>query len=289
MPGRLKLTISYDGTRFHGSQRQQNGRSVQGELEQALFGLTGKAIAVELAGRTDAGVHAIGQVASVEQIRPEMSGDRLSRAINAHLPADVCVLQCEPMPDTFHARYDATWREYRYRIWCGAAQPLARTLAWHRHWGLNAADMDLACRTMIGTHDLASFSGDGSGIPNPKRTLGARGTVRTVFECGVQTVLPWWGTNPDSGTALEIRMVADGFLPQSVRTIAGALVEIGRGKRPVEWMADLLEARDRRQGPQTAPAHGLILWRVGYGDEVPGRGRHERERPVRHTRIGDEK
>lgn len=266
--GTLKLTIAYDGAGFSGSQRQRTGRSVQEDLENAFLRLNGQETTVVLAGRTDAGVHAVGQVASVPDARPGMSDERLVQAINAHLADDLAVVGVERREAGFHARYDATWREYRYRVWWGPPQPLQRLRAWQRASALDLAAMRAACGYLAGPVDLASFAGNGLGVPG-STLAGARGTVRSVGSCGVRPVGGWWGTAPGTGGGIELRIVADGFLPQAVRTIMSALVEIGRGARPPEWLGHLINAGDRRLGPQTAPPHGLIFWRVGYGDDVP--------------------
>jgi len=265
----LKLTVAYDGTGFWGSQRQASARTVQAELEAALERLAGTPVAVELAGRTDRGVHAVGQVARCRDIRPAMSDPDLARALNHLLPDDVSVSGARRVAAGFHPRYDATWREYRYRIWVGGKQPLAGRYAWIRRADLDSGAMSRAAALMEGTHDLASFTGGGEGVPWSDRAAAKRGTVRTIHRCGVRGVPSWWGTIPGSGYGLELRVVADGFLPQLVRTITGALVTVGTGQQPPEWVAALLGIADRRQGPVPAPANGLILWRVGYGNDVP--------------------
>jgi tRNA pseudouridine38-40 synthase len=270
MSGILKLTLAYDGSGFRGSQRQLNGRSVQEDLETALFRLNGREMRIALAGRTDSGVHAIGQVASVEDARPEMSEERMVRAINAHLPEDLAVLGCERKASTFHARFDATWREYRYRIWWGSPQPLLRDRVWQRTSPLDLEAMTAGAGALHGPVDLSSFAGLGAGVPGAEFRSGARGTVRTIRHCSVREIEPWWGIAPGAGSGVEIRIVADGFLPHSVRTIASALADIGSGRRSADWIGQLIELADRRHGPQTAPPHGLVLWRVGYGNDVPG-------------------
>lgn len=270
MAATLKLTLAYDGTGFRGSQRQKNGRSVQEDLETALSRLNGRATQVVLAGRTDSGVHAVGQVASIEDVRPDLPDHRMVQAINAHLAEDLAVLGCERREGTFHARYDATWREYRYRIWWGVPQPLLRDRMWQRKAPLDVEAMVEGARALHGPVDLASFTGNGAGIPEARMPEGTRGTVRTIRHCSVGSIRPWWGIAPGAGAGVEIRIVADGFLPQSVRTIASALAEIGRGQRSADWMHQLIELADRRHGPQTAPPHGLVLWRVGYGSDIPG-------------------
>lgn len=266
---RWKLTLAYDGSRFHGSQRQPGKRTVQEDLERALAILGGRAVAATFAGRTDSGVHAVGQVVSCDDLMPAMPTGTIVRALNAHLADDLAVVAARRVAAGFHARYDATWREYRYRIWLGPRQPLARDRVWERRTPLDVQAMHVGAQHFVGTHDVASFAGGGEGVPWSDRHDRPRGTVRTIMHCSVASVAPWWGTVPGTGDAIEMRVVADGFLPRMVRTMIGALVEIGAGTRPPEWIAQLLEERDRRQGPVTAPPHGLVLWRVGYEDERP--------------------
>lgn len=266
---RLKLTIGYDGAGFQGSQRQAHARTVQEELERACSILGGEPVAVMLAGRTDRGVHAVGQVGSCVDIRPEMTVERLQSALNQILPDDVGVSHLERVDDGFHARYDATWREYRYRLLVGIKQPLAGRQVWVRHRELGVSRMSAAAASLVGTHDLASFTGGGEGVPWSSRAQARRGTIRTISHCTVREVALWWGTVPESGQGLEIRVVADGFLPQMVRTIVGGLVMIGQGDQDPEWFQHLLQVADRRHGPPLAPACGLKLWRVGYGNDVP--------------------
>lgn len=289
MSGILKLTLAYDGTGFRGSQRQKNGRSVQEDLEIALFRLNGRASKVHLAGRTDSGVHAIGQVASCDDARPGMSDERMVQALNAHLADDLAVVRCERKGDTFHARYDATWREYRYRIWCGVRQPLLRDRVWHRTSLLDVEAMSAGAGALYGSVDLASFAGNGVGVPGGVTPAGGRGTVRTIHHCSVRSIGPWWGISPAAGSGVEVRIVADGFLPHSVRTISSALAEIGQGRKPADWIHQLIELADRRYGPQTAPPHGLVLWRVGYGSDIPGpdpNGEQTMDEVVIHRAIG---
>jgi len=269
----LKLITAYDGTGFWGSQRQIGVRTVQGELEAGLAKLNGSPVRTRLSGRTDRGVHAIGQVVSCVDIRPELDEYLLIRAIEAHLPEDLGVVSVERKAGPFHARFDATWREYRYRIWSGSSQPLVGRQVWQRRAPLDPDAMASAARWLIGTHDLATFTGGGDGVP-----WSGRDTTRTIMVCSVRRIDPWWGLVPFAGTGVEIRIVANGFLPQLVRNIVGALVAIGSGAQVPTWIAHLLDVADRRHGPATAPPHGLILWRVGYGDELPDSeldGRHE--------------
>jgi tRNA pseudouridine38-40 synthase len=264
-----KLTLAYDGSNFSGSQRQSNGRSVQEELEQVLERLAGKPVRAEFSGRTDRGVHAVGQVARIEQFREDLSLERLTIALNNLLPRDMSVLAVTAVEHGFHPRYDAVWREYRYRIWTGTRQPLLERTAWQRRAGFDLEAAQQAATRLCGEHDLASFAGMGHGVPWSDRQQRRRGTIRNVMRCSVGVVPAWWGAAPDTGSGIEIRVVADGFLPNMVRTMTAALADVASGARSPEWVSELLLAKDRRLGPKTAPPHGLILWRVGYGDDVP--------------------
>lgn len=223
-----------------------------------------------LAGRTDRGVHAVGQVVGCEDRRPHRSEGVLRSALEARLPDDLAVLAVERREGSFHARYDARWREYRYRIWSGVRQPLLRDRVWQRTAVLDPKAMADAAARLVGTHDFASFAGGGDGVPWSARRESPRGTVRTVFRCGCREVPRWWsGGAAASGRLLELRIVADGFLPHMVRNLVSAFVEVGRGERAVVWIDEVMAARDRRVAPGTAPPHGLVLWRVGYGNDDP--------------------
>jgi tRNA pseudouridine38-40 synthase len=265
----VKLVVAYDGREFFGSQRQDGKRTVQGELERAIEEVVGFPVPAYLAGRTDQGVHAVGQVASLADHRPDLTERTLLQALNAHLPVDLAVTAVERRPLGFHARYDARWREYRYRVWTGVRQPVAAGFVWQRPGTLDPDAMGAAATTLIGTHDVASFAGGGEGVPGSERQSRARGTTRTILVCEVRRICPWWGTVDAGGVLLEVRIAADGFLPKMVRSVTGALVEVGRGARPATWIDELLASRDRRKGPTTAPANGLTLWRVGYDEDDP--------------------
>lgn len=273
---KLALTIAYDGFGFAGSQIQPGQRTVQGELERAVALVMGGETKTVFAGRTDRGVHAAGQVVGTEDRRPAMSASAVRAAINVHLPDDVAVLAVERRGDGFHARYDARWREYRYRLWSGPPQPLARRFVWRRAEALDPAPMAAAATAILGRRDFASLAGAGDGVPWAGRRSLPRGTTRTVFLCRCDEVAAWWGPvrSEEGGRLIEVRIVADGFLPRMVRNLVGALVEIGRGKRPSAWLGEVVAALDRRSGVATAPAHGLTFWRVGYGqgevDDVDG-------------------
>ena len=268
-PATLKLVVSYDGSGFAGSQIQPGQRTVQEELEQALSRLFKRETRITLAGRTDQGVHAAGQVATLLDCRPDLENETIGRALNASLPDDVAVVSVERVETSFHARFDAKWREYRYRLWIGHREPLARQQVWLAPGGLNADLIDEAASALVGEHDFGAFAGGGQGVPWSVRHERPRGTVRRVFCSELVSIDPWWREADGQGQLLEYRIAADGFLPRMVRNIAGALVEIGRGVQPPSWIEELLALRDRRYAAGTVPPQGLILWRVGYGTERP--------------------
>lgn len=269
MERRLKLTIAYDGSAFQGSQRQAGRVTVQGRLEAALSKLAGHPVNAMLAGRTDRGVHAAGQVASSVLIRPEMPLEQLRRALDPWLGDGLVVTKIEQVPIDFHARHDVVWREYRYRCWSGARSPLMAATSWHRRGTLDPVAMADAASRLEGKHDFASFTGGGEGVPWSGRQNATKGTVRTVFSCTVREVEAWWPATQAAGRGIEIGVVADGFLPRMVRGFVGALGVIGRGANEPGWIDELLERADRRSGPRTAPPHGLVLWRIGYGNDQP--------------------
>ncbi len=243
---RYKLTLSYDGTAFVGWQRQAEGVSIQGLVEEALGPLEGAPVAVAGAGRTDAGVHAIGQVASASLSRSIDPGT-LTRAMNFRLPSTVRVLEAESVADGFHARFDARSKTYRYRIWnAHVLNPFERDYVWHiPEPSLDVDAMAEAARVLEGEHDFAAFQGAGQI---------ARSTVRTVFQAGL--------SHRDHLITFDIR--GDGFLRHMVRAITGSLVEVGRGRHPPAWLEEVLDSRTRARAGRTAPAAGLFLVRVDY-------------------------
>jgi tRNA pseudouridine38-40 synthase len=258
---RLRLTLAYDGAAFAGSQVQPGQRTVQGVVESALTTLDGAPVRAAFAGRTDTGVHALGQVAHAD-VRRERGTDQWRQGLNGILPLDVRITNVETVSDRFHARYDATWRTYRYTIWNGEVQPpLMRGTTWHRRSSLDVAAMRTAARALIGEHDYAAFAGAGKGIPQSDAN-----TVRTMR-------VAEWTTERNleamAGLALVFTIEGSGFLPHMVRNLVGSLVVIGAGGAPVVWLESLLRGRDRRRAAPTAPPHGLTLWRVYY-DEWDG-------------------
>lgn len=253
---RYKLTLGYDGTEFFGSQVQPQGRTVQSELEEAIQRITGNHVRLALAGRTDRGVHAVGQVASGD-IPWRGSPEDLRSALNAVGPSDITVSEVTEAEAGFHARFSARWREYRYRIAVNDVEPvLTRRYTWWRRSGIDGEPARLACERFVGRHAFGSFAGSGwSKVLTPEQL------TRTVFDC--QWVETSSGLAPQ-GSFRELRITAEGFLPQMVRNITAAVVAVGTGEAPVSWIDELLVAGDRGALPAGAPPHGLVLWRVGY-------------------------
>ena len=241
----IKLIIGYDGTDFHGWQRQHDARTVQGALEDALEQLTGARTAATASGRTDAGVHALGQVVHFLTTSPH-STETFVRALNAILPPDVRVLDAADVPQAFHATLDARRKRYRYVIDNGrAADPFRLRYAWHVGRPLDAGRMAAGAKHLIGRHDFHSFE---TNWPN------RMSSVRTVFDVSV--------TRADDQVTIEVE--ADGFLYNMVRAIAGTLVLVGSGAREPEWVGTALDARDRSAAGPTAPPRGLFLLWVRY-------------------------
>jgi tRNA pseudouridine38-40 synthase len=265
----LKLTLSYDGSRLVGWQRQAEGESVQGVLEDALARFEGGAVTVHGAGRTDAGVHALGQVASVE-VTFAHDVVTLVRALNAHLPEDVRVLSVEDAVPGFHARFSARSKTYRYCIRNGpVASPFERPFVWHVPQPLDLEAMRQAAARLVGRHDFSAFRSLGTDAPDAVRTLHASAVVETPG--AVPWLLSTATTTPsaspcssDGGPLLTYEVTGDGFLRHMVRAIVGTLVEVGRGWRDPAQMDTLLQSGDRARAGATAPAQGLFLVRVVY-------------------------
>ena len=264
----FRLTIEYDGTDFAGSQIQPWQRTVQGELERALRQACGTPTRTIFAGRTDRGVHAVGQVVAARLPVWRHSADVLAKALRAHLPPDLAVVDVAACHEAFHPRFDARWREYRYAIAPGSLSPFVQRYAWTPRAAVSASAVAEGAARLEGTRDFASFAGGGEGVPWSARATRPHGTTRTVLHCDCREIAITMG--PAGGRAtplLVVRVAADGFLPQMVRGIVAALVEVGQGRRSLEWIDELLMARDRRAGPMVAPARGLTLHHVGYGDD----------------------
>ena len=243
----FRLTLAYDGTNYAGWQRQTNGISIQQLVEEAFAPLVG-GVAPSVAGasRTDAGVHAIGQVASVNA-DIDLQPIAVLRAMNTRLPQDVRVIAAEEAAPGFHARIHAVGKTYRYRLFTSSVMPpLERFYAWHAPGSKRIDLMREAAAAFVGTHDFESFQGRGASV---------RETVRTVHRVDLET----------RDDEIVITIEGDGFLRHMVRTMAGTLAEIGDEARPADDIPRILTARDRREAGPTAPACGLTLMAVRYG------------------------
>jgi len=262
----FKLTIEYDGTSYAGWQRQPDQPTVQAAIETVIQQVTQQHIPVIGAGRTDAGVHALGQVASF-RTEKELEPKKLLRALNGLLPSDISIRSVEPAADDFHARYSARAKLYEYRI---LNQPersaLNRNRAWHLYGPLDLTAMRAAASLLVGRHDFSSFQGHPTDTDSPvcdlQRLEIHQDTAPSPFP------LPLGGRGEGEGhfahALIRIEAQADRFLKQMVRAIVGTLVEVGQGKRPPQAVKDILAAKDRRSAGLTAPAHGLYLVRVDY-------------------------
>ena len=242
----VKLTIQYDGTRYDGWQRQGNtDNTLQGRLEGVLSRMVGKPVEIQGAGRTDAGVHARGQVASVHL--PEgYTPQEVQNYLNRYLPEDVAVVDVVEVGERFHARLSATGKEYRYHIRMGSVPDVfARKYQYRVEEPLDIPAMERAAGYLTGKHDFRSFCGN-------RRFK--KSTVREVFYIGVEVC----------GSDLTLVYRGDGFLYNMVRILTGTLLEVGLGQRTPESMVDILEARERTAAGKTAPAQGLVLQEVYY-------------------------
>lgn len=241
---RLRLLVGYDGTGFSGWQVQPGRRTVQGVLTDALQRLAGESVGVTGAGRTDAGVHATGQVASLPAVR-DLSPEAVTAALR--LPPDVAVLESAAAPDGFDARRDARTRHYTYLIWDRRPpQPLLAPYAWSVPAPLDEESIRRALRFVVGTHDFTSFA----------RVRPDQSPVRTVDRVCVER----------DGDLVRIEIDAQSFLHQMVRSLVGSAVKVGMGRRPVSWLGEVLLARSRQAAGTVAPPHGLCLTGVGYDD-----------------------
>jgi tRNA pseudouridine38-40 synthase len=249
-PLKFRLTIAYDGAGYAGWQTQKIGLGVQQVVEEALAKLFAHASRLHGSSRTDTGVHALGMVAHVEipQAEFKMPAAKLALALNAHLPEDIRVLSARPCPAAFHARFDATGKQYRYFLWNHPAMnPLLRQRAWHVPRPLDVAAMRAAAALFVGRHDFKSFANN--------RNYPMESTVRTLTRCELRR----------SGALLTFVIEGDGFLYKMCRGIVGTLAQVGLGRFAAEEIRPILAQRDRRVAGMTAPAQGLVLWKVFYG------------------------
>jgi tRNA pseudouridine38-40 synthase len=242
----LRMILEYDGTAYSGWQRQANGLTIQQVLEEKIAVMAGETVKVIGSGRTDAGVHALGQVAHFKTIAtiPDV---HFLKGINSLLPGDIAVNALQEVDPSFHARYDAKSKVYLYQIVNGSVRPvLLRRYAWFVPGPLNLESIREAAVYFMGTHDFSSFCSTHSDAPDH---------IRTITDIRIET---------GSHGLIRVAMEADGFLRHMVRGIVGTLVDIGRGKRFVSDMQEILHAKDRRQGGMNAPPHGLFLKEVRY-------------------------
>ncbi len=245
---RLKCTISYDGAQFEGYQIQKEKRTVQLEVQRALSRIhKGSEIKVSASGRTDAGVHAVGQVLHFDSPLTIPEG-AWQKAMNAHLPKDIWVKKVETVPGDFHARFDVVKKEYRYKVNLSKDfNVFSRDHVFHYPFSLDFEAVQEACGHFIGEHDFTSFCSAKTEVEDK---------VRTIYS--LEAVV--------NGEELEFRIVGNGFLYNMVRIIVGTLLEIGQGKNLPNDIFSILEARNRGAAGKTAPAQGLYLWNVVYDD-----------------------
>ena len=240
----FRLDIAYDGTGFRGYARNEGIRSVQGEIEAMLARMAGETVDTVVAGRTDAGVHARHNVVSFTT-GAGLDPDRVRRSLTSALGPEIVVMKASIVPDGFHARFSASERSYRYGVDdSGTPDPLRRHSVWAVDWPLDVGAMDAAAQHFVGEHDFASLC----------RRQEGRSTERTVLEAG-------WARE---GPLVTYRVRARAFCHQMVRSMVALCVDVGRGRVPADAVPGILEARDRNAARGAAPAHGLVLWEVGF-------------------------
>ncbi len=248
----IKIVLEYDGAPFSGFQRQPGRLTVQSELEKAIGKLFGKKIKIRSAsGRTDAGVHARGQVVNFV-VESQIPIERIRRGLNYYLPPAISVVEAEEMPADFHARFDARSKVYEYAVWNAPwRSPLNAARAYHVREKLDLSRMRAGAKFLTGRHDFRAFCASDTKNEEGKKD---RNTKRTLYRFDVEK----------RNRLIRITAEADGFLYHMMRNLAGILIELGRGKRSLEDLRSVLKSKDRRQGAMTAPAHGLTLVRVNY-------------------------
>lgn len=272
---KFKLTIAYDGANYAGWQVQKTGLGVQQKIEEALGKLFGAAPRLHSSSRTDTGVHALGMVAHVELARAQakIPPRKMALALNAFLPEDIRVLAAVRCPSDFHARFHATGKQYRYFVWNHPAMnPLLRRQAWHVPQRLNVPAMRAAAEVFLGKHDFKSFAATrGVQTGRRKRKAGDEQieatdrkdtTVRTLRRCEIKR----------NGPLLTFIIEGDGFLYKMCRGLVGTLVQVGRQKFTQADLKQMFAAKDRRAAGMTAPAQGLVLWKVFYARRVARTG-----------------
>lgn len=242
---RVRLTVAYDGTNYHGWQIQNNGITIESELNRCLSDLLGEPVEVIGASRTDSGVHALGNIAVFDTESP-MPAEKISYALNQRLPEDIRIQRSEEVAADWHPRHCESRKTYEYRIYRGEfPMPVRRLYAYFTYRSLCVEDMREAAAYLVGEHDFKSFCQTGAQVES---------TVRTIYLIEVE----------EQGAELVIRVCGNGFLYNMVRIIAGTLMEVGKGRRAPSDMPAILDAKDRRAAGPTAPAHGLTLMRYEF-------------------------
>ncbi|MDA0835917.1 MAG: tRNA pseudouridine(38-40) synthase TruA [Planctomycetota bacterium] len=262
----IKLTLAYDGTEYAGWQIQSEQATIQEKLQQAIETLTGERAHVIASGRTDSGVHALGQVANF-QTESRIPSDRWVPALNGELPPDIVVRHAEEVDAEFHATYAAKWKTYRYVIYTGDNRnPFVRRYSYHVLPAVDVQTMQIAAQRLMGTHDFRCFETD---FPN------RASSVRTIYALKLfrMASLPTWFDDAivpqPEGPFIALEITADGFLYNMVRAIAGTLLQVGLGRWPVEMVPTILASGERKEAGPTAPACGLFLVHVEYEAEHP--------------------
>lgn len=246
---RMKVTVAYDGTDFAGYQIQPSGRTVQGTIQSALQKMhKGEAVQISASGRTDAGVHAVGQVFHFDT-EMNIPADAWSKALNAMLPNDIFIKDVEEVSETFHSRFSAQSKEYHYKMLISKKPDVfRRNHMYHYPYRLNIHDIQEACSYFLGTHNFTSFSSARSEVVDK---------VRTIFALELLT----------EGETLTFKIKGSGFLYNMVRIITGTLLEVGQGKRKPDEILTIIAGEDRSFAGKTAPAHGLYLHQVNYQEK----------------------
>ena len=240
----IKITIQYNGKNYCGWQKQNNSPGIQGTIEKAIFDITREEVKITGSGRTDAGVHALGQVANFKT-NSQIPVDRIPNALNAKLPKDISIVKAEEVDEDFHSRYSAKKKTYRYQVYNSLYRsPIYADISYPVKYDLDIDKMKKEAKSLIGTYDFKGFMSSGSSVID---------TVRTIYNIEVSK----------SEDLIIIEIEGNGFLYNMVRIIAGTLVDIGRG-RITEKMSTIIESKSRSMAGHTAPAHGLFLKKVDY-------------------------
>ncbi|RDY25933.1 tRNA pseudouridine(38-40) synthase TruA [Romboutsia weinsteinii] len=240
----LKITIQYNGANYCGWQKQPDSLGIQGTIERAIYEITKEQVKITGSGRTDAGVHALGQVANLK-LESKIPYTQIPNALNAKLPKDISIIECCEVEEEFHSRYSAKGKRYRYLIYNSPYRnPIYKDISYHVKYDLDFEKMKKEAKSLIGAHDFKGFMSSGSSVVD---------TVRTIYDI----------TLSKNENLIIMEVEGNGFLYNMVRIIAGTLVDIGRG-RINECLADVIESKSRSNCGHTAPAHGLFLKKVDY-------------------------